>query len=367
MKLSVVGLSLLMSALSASGQTTVPATPPAAPASAPAPAVPAVDPAATAIWAEHIAGMGERGEGEKDVNYAQISGKAFEFFEKYPNERRVGGVLYNLATCGEWMKGPRAAELRAGWQTHLRSALADTLQNHPWPDNVWAGLNWVAGKNQMAIDQAATGKPELTVLKARIERIAARVPASPYRVFLEQDYVKGLETYQPGELEAYLTELSKNSIPDLAALGSGQLAILGLRKAPMELSFTALDGRQVDLAELRGKVVLIDCWATWCVPCVKELPNIKAALAKWGDKGFVVVGISFDRPADKTKLVKFVEDEALVWPHWYHDKGGPNPFGKRFNIRSIPATFLLGRDGRLITTETHGEKLEQALAKVMAD
>jgi thiol-disulfide isomerase/thioredoxin len=63
----------------------------------------------------------------------------------------------------------------------------------------------------------------------------------------------------------------------------------------MELAFTATDGTRVDLADYRGKVVLLDCWATWCVPCIKELPYVKAALAKWGDKGFAVIGLSFDR------------------------------------------------------------------------
>ncbi len=329
-------------------------------------APPAVDPAATALWAEHITGMGDRGEGSRPVVYAQISGKAFEFFEKYPSERRVGGILYNLATCGEWMKGEKTEELRVGWQLHLRDAIAETLKSHPWPDNIWAGLQWVAGKNQMAIDRDRLGRPDLDALKARIETVSARLPESPYRVFLEQEYLKVLETQRPAEVKAYLTQLSQSSVADLAALGSGQLAIHALREKPMELTFTALDGRKVDLAELRGKVVLIDCWATWCVPCVKELPNIKAALAKWGPQGFTVVGISFDRRSDRAKLVKFVEDEKLDWPHWYHEGEGSNPFGKRFNIRSIPATFLLGRDGRLISTDTHGDKLDTLLSRVMA-
>ena len=55
------------------------------------------------------------------------------------------------------------------------------------------------------------------------------------------------------------------------------------------------------------------------------------------------------------------------WPHWFNDAGGPNPFGQRFNIRSIPATFLLGRDGRLVTTETHGAKLDAALQKLLGE
>lgn len=345
-------------------------TSPAAPVAPPAPATPAVpgiDPVATQVWQEHIQGMGDRGEGARNVNFAQISGKALEFFERFPNERRVGGILFNLSSFGDWVKGDQAEVIRAEWRQHLRTVLIDTLAGKSWPDNVWAGLHWVAAKNELAIQMAAAGRPDLKVLRDRIAVVAQRVPAAPYRTFLEQEYVRGLEKYDPSGLEPYLTHLSGSEVPDLAALGRGQLAIHALRRTPMELTFTALDGRTVDLASLRGQVVLIDCWATWCVPCVKELPTIKAALAKWGDKGFTVVGISFDRVGDKEKLQKFVADEKLVWPHWFNESGGPNPFGKTYNIRSIPATFLLDRSGRLVTTETHGEKLDAALTRLLSN
>jgi thiol-disulfide isomerase/thioredoxin len=332
-----------------------------------APAVPPVDPAATAIWRQHIEGMGDRGNGERNVNFDAVSGKALEFFEKYPNERRVGGILFNLASFGGWMKGDDSGKLRGEWQRHLRRVLADTLANKQWPDNVWAGLHWVAGKNDIAIQMDAAGKPDLDVLRERIATVAARTPEAPYRTFLVQELLGLMEKYEPAKVEAFLVELSRSDVADLANLGKGRLAIHELRSKPMELKFTAVDGREVDLASLRGKVVLIDCWATWCVPCIKELPNIKAALQKYGDKGFTVVGITFDKPADKQKLVKFIEDEKLVWPHWFNDAGGKNPFGAKYNIRSIPATFLLGKDGRLITTDTHGEKLDQELAKLLGE
>jgi len=361
--LTALRLSAAVPAAPAAG---TPATP-VAPAPAAPTAVPGIDPVATAVWREHIEGMGDRGEGARNVSFEQISGKALEFFERFPNERRVGGILINLSSFGDWVKGENAAAIRAGWRLHLRKVIADTLAGRTWPDNVWAGLHWVAARNEIAMQMDASGHPDLALLRQRLTTVAARAPSIHYRTFLEQEYVRGLEKYSPAELVPYLTELSKSDLTDLASLGRGQLAIQALKHTPMELTFTAVDGRKVDLAALRGQVVLIDCWATWCVPCVKELPNIKAALAKWGPKGFTVVGISFDRAAEREKLVKFIADEQLVWPHSFHESGGPNPFGQRYNLRSIPATFLLGRDGRLVTTDTHGEKLEAALAKLLGE
>lgn len=329
---------------------------------------PVLDPVATAIWSEHARGMGDRSDGRAGVDFNLVTGKALEFFEKFPDERRVGGILFNLASFGGWMEGDeRTAALRADWQQHLRRAMADALQNKTWPDNVWAGLHWVAAKNEIAIQATGGGKPDLAALRARIDTITARVPASSYRTFLEQEYVRWLEQLQPEAVAAHLTKLAGSDVEDLAKFGQGQLAIHQLKTTPMELRFTALDGTTVDLADYRGKVVLVDCWATWCVPCVKELPAIKAALAKWGDKGFAVVGISFDRIGDKEKLIKFVADEQLNWPHWFNESGGKNPFGLKYNIRSIPATFLLGKDGLLVTTETHGPKLEAALQRLLGE
>lgn len=329
---------------------------------------PAVDPAATALWAEHARGMGNRSEGRANVDFELVSGKAIEFFEKYPTERRVGGILFNLSSFGDWLgQDEQSAALSPAWRQHLRTVVADALQNKTWPDNVWAGLNWLALRNEIAIQQASGSAADLPALRARIDAVVARTPGAPYRVFMEQNYLEQLRIHDADAVMDFLKSIAASDVPDLAKLGTGELAIEDIRRNPMELKFTAVDGTEVDLAQLRGQVVLIDCWATWCVPCIKELPNIKAALAKWGSKGFTVVGISFDRDADRAKLVKFIADEKLDWPHWFNESGGRNPFGVKYNIRSIPATFLLGRDGRLVTTDTHGAKLDAALEKLLGD
>lgn len=333
-----------------------------------APRPPALDPAATALWQQHIEGMGGRGEGGAAISNERVLGKALEFFETYPDERRVSGILYNLASFADWIKGPDRVRLRREWRLYLDKALADALETRSWPDRIWAGLQWVAAKNAFALQADESGAERaLDAFLARVDTVAERAPRAPHRIFLEQEYLALLEKYRPAGLRGRLETLGRSEVPELAATGRGQLAILELKTRPLELRFTALDGSEVDLAQLRGKVVLIDCWATWCVPCVKELPFVKAALAKWGPRGFAVVGVSFDRPKDREKLRKFVENEKLAWPQWYDENGAVKAFGNKYDIRSIPATFLLGKDGRLVTTDTRGEKLDQALARLLED
>jgi thiol-disulfide isomerase/thioredoxin len=117
---------------------------------------------------------------------------------------------------------------------------------------------------------------------------------------------------------------------------------------PLDLKFTAVDGREVDLAKLRGKVVLIDFWATWCGPCIGELPHVLEAYRKFHDKGFEIVGISFDQ--DKAALERLTKERGMTWPQYFDGKGWKNDFGVKYGIRGIPAMWLIDQQGKVATT-----------------
>jgi len=112
---------------------------------------------------------------------------------------------------------------------------------------------------------------------------------------------------------------------------------------PLSFKFTALDGRSVDLEGMRGKVVLIDCWATWCAPCLREMPHVKAAYDRYHARGFEVVGISSDD--DREALEKFVRDNRIPWPQYFDGKGELNRFASEFNVGGIPTMWLMDRRG----------------------
>jgi thiol-disulfide isomerase/thioredoxin len=133
---------------------------------------------------------------------------------------------------------------------------------------------------------------------------------------------------------------------------------------PIDLKFTAVDGSEVDLAKMRGKVVLIDFWATWCGPCVGEVPHVVEAYKKLHDKGFEIVGISLDK--DKQRLLNFTKEKGMTWPQFFDGKGWQNEISSRFGIHSIPAMWLIDKQGMLATTQARGDlagEVEKLLAK----
>jgi thiol-disulfide isomerase/thioredoxin len=123
-------------------------------------------------------------------------------------------------------------------------------------------------------------------------------------------------------------------------------------------------GELLKLSDLRGKVVLIDFWASWCGPCRRENPTVVRAYEKYKAKGFEVFSVSLD--SDKTRWMNAIAQDGLVWPNHVSDLAGwRNAAAGAYGVTSIPATFLLDRDGKVVGTNLRGPALEARLAELL--
>jgi len=126
-----------------------------------------------------------------------------------------------------------------------------------------------------------------------------------------------------------------------------------------------LDGKPLSIANYKGKIVMIDFWATWCGPCVGELPNVIDTYQKHHAQGFEIIGVSLDQ--DQTKLTDFIKSKDMTWQQFFDGQGWGNKLAVRYGIESIPATFLLDGKGKIIGKDLRGEALEQAVASALAN
>jgi thiol-disulfide isomerase/thioredoxin len=126
-----------------------------------------------------------------------------------------------------------------------------------------------------------------------------------------------------------------------------------------------LEGKPLSVSSYKGKVVLIDFWATWCGPCVAELPNVLKTYEKHHPKGLEVIGISLDQ--NKERLTKFISDKQVPWRQYFDGLGWQNKLGEKYGVNSIPATYLLDKEGKIIAKDLRGEELETAVAKALGD
>jgi peroxiredoxin len=166
-----------------------------------------------------------------------------------------------------------------------------------------------------------------------------------------QDIMMAIGHYEyadkPESARALANELIASSAPEKYKFWSKRLLNrLDAHGKPVTLQFTAVDGRNVDLAEMRGKVVLVDFWSTHCGSCVAELPRVKGVWNEFHVQGFEVIGISCDN--DQAELKEYVKSHDIPWPQYFDGKQqGDNKFTVCFGIYGIPHKFLVDRNGIL--------------------
>ncbi len=128
-----------------------------------------------------------------------------------------------------------------------------------------------------------------------------------------------------------------------------------------------LDGREVRTADYRGRVLLVDYWATWCKPCLMALPSVVEAHRLFREQGFAVVGISIDKADHKDRVTRKVEGLGIEFPVVFDGKGDKSEIALANKVLAIPATFLIDRKGRVRFTGLKGDELATRIAELLAE
>lgn len=315
------------------------------------------DTTAQAAGTSEAQGSGERGDVAQSTQPQDASASSAAYTELLTQvrsmERSAGGSQETMMTMIAKMEGlfkgfiakyPESVEAKdARFQLGL---IYTTLQRGP--EAVVQLREYIATSEGENVDKVGYAHYYLAeALKASDEFDEAR---KHYQTFIT-DY----PTANPQAVAQ-----AKMAMEDLETLKK-----LAIGADPIDFSVKGINGESLDLDNYKGKVVLLDFWATWCAPCRVEMPNVVRLHEKYGDEGFEIIGVSLDQ--NRTAFDRYIRANNMAWSHYFDGRGWSNEIAMKYKIRSIPATFLIDRRGKIRYRSIRGKALEDAVQKLLGE
>ena len=286
-----------------------------------------------AVWAEIVKAK------KANASDAALADQLKAFYKNFPDHPKASDAWINEQSLRSKAAGPAVKAIEPAppkdFRTQVNEALARIRKARA------AGLEPALGEMERSGRKLATEFPKepdgWEILLRAAEGFGGEKARQLYTDISRNGATQSLKAVATARIHALNAPPRRQNVPVPTAT---------LPKIkPINLVFTAMDGRAVNLSQMTGKVVLIDFWATWCGPCVAEMPNVKKAYAELHDQGFEIIGVSFDE--DAAALKKYVAVNELPWPQFFDGGGWQNAINKQFGIRAIPTMYLVDKNGIL--------------------
>ncbi len=163
-----------------------------------------------------------------------------------------------------------------------------------------------------------------------------------------------------GDVNPRIKQLAQTNLADFDVQQK-----LAVGNEPLGFEVKSITGDPLSPARYKGKVLLIDFWATWCGPCRAEMPNVKRIYSKYKNRGFEIMGISLDK--SRRDLDRYLASNSITWPQYFDGKYWNNDIATQYGVRSIPTTYLIDRKGKIRFKSLRGAQLEKAVAKLVGE
>lgn len=327
-------------------------------------------------FVEEIVKRGPGGESESEQTAHQrkvartiavVADKALSL--KPTNEQAVQGHFFRLQALDVLGKlgEPKAESL-------LDKAIA-TARADASADVVAVGMKFFLESN--FAKWPALGNHQKTMVVDEVAKYLTDAELQPWHVQMLMEFIEFLDEMDDSRLASDLLEQTlphfrksqQPAIQQSVASLEGLHRRFNLLGKKMAISGTLLDDTEIDWASYRGKIVLVDFWATWCGPCRRELPNVLKLYEAYHDKGFEVVGICLD--AERESIDAFVENTPIPWATIFSEndakRGWGQPLAEYYGVTGVPRAILVDRDGTVVSMSARGEELARQLRKRLGE
>lgn len=283
------------------------------------------------------------------ARFQRVIGSGLAYLTQYSTHGRVSDALRDLAFFGNNIDAKQPA---------LRTAFASLLKLEVTNLRYKDGLSDATRAVVAALDAAiadfdvrqASNADNLATFREKIDALAEIPGGGRFLVDRERSYVHLLLLGPaPARAETQLQKLLEHKEKAVATMAREELNIVEVRKEPYALKFTALDGKEVDFAQLRGKAVALYFWSTTNKASTDRIEPLKQVLSNYRKRGFELVSVNYDKAEDRAKVEKYVKDNRLPWPVYFDGKGAQNGFSPKLNATGVPRLYLFDQKGILQT------------------
>lgn len=305
--------------------------------------------------------MGKLGNAVVTASERILAGKPSDEQAEQAIQYKLGG-LGLLERAGDESAAAKRAALPAELEATGRGALVRMVQ-----------FDGLVSRFQMLQMSSST---DAALYAEDLAKFYEKYPPEPQEIGLALQPMQDLERLLTPEefAKAYssyakvFSAMEDPQVKELAAMMAGAARRMQLMGNEMPLEGITVDGKDFKWDEYRGKVVLVDFWATWCGPCIQEMENIRANYDKYHDRGFDVVGISTDQ--ERPALDSFLKNNELPWTILVDEdlkKADRESMSVRYGVFGIPNVTLVGKDGKVIAMNPRGPELGERLAELLGN
>lgn len=289
------------------------------------------------------------------------------FIKKYPTSYRTNEIAGILGLSYPLSIDSKQPALRAQYLSLLTLEVTNQKYQEGVKDTVKAGLAAIeAAAADFEVRQ--TPNPQtLATLREKLDALGETPAGFRFLAERERSYAQLLTLMrQTARAEELLQKLASHPEKAVADMARQELSLIEVKKTPFDLRFTALDGKPVDFAKLRGKVVALYFWSSTNAASTKEFERLKRVYSDHRKKGFELVTVSYDKSEDRAKLEKFVKQNRISWPVYFDGKGAKNEFSPKLNVTAVPRLVLFDKTGMLQVT-MQGTRLTPELPAAQLD
>lgn len=299
-------------------------------------------------------------------HFKALSKAGIDFLMKNPTHNRAADVVRQLSEYAGAVLRDKATQPQI--PVYVATLKYDVLDARIMAETdqqktAIAALDAGAADAEMRVSSSG---PNQETLREKIDALAAMPGSDRFLVDREKSYYAILSaTKGPEKAAAHLKTLAESKDKRVADMAKQELSILEISGSPYEWKFTALDGKEFDMAALRGKVVAVYFWSTANGNSTRNWDGLKMGYSDFRKKGFEIVTVSFDKAEDKEKVLAHVKDNGLKWPVHFDGKGNRSEFATKLGVNGVPRIVLFDQKGMMKANNLQLAQLEPAIKTLL--